>query len=163
MLNVTSRLAISIRNIPDGVNWADSTPQGRRGNLTVDDILPSEQDAGILRKRAARYLTDFLVSEFCGLKDLRQYVSPLHPSSPVTKMTVVPMKILFNSETYAAENVAILRELVKDADLQGRDEVHRFVLYVYFQFSVLGKCKISRSMHIGGADILMAQPLSIRI
>lgn len=119
MLNVTSRLAISMRNIPDGVNWADCTPQGRRGNLTVDDILPSEQDAGILRKRAARYLMDFLVSEFCGLKDLRQYVSPLHPSGPVTKTTVVPMKILSNDEKYAAENVAILRELVKDADFRG--------------------------------------------
>ncbi len=124
MLNVTSRLAISIRNVPDTVNWADTTPHGSRKNLRVGDILPNDDDAAILKGRALSYLMHFLVTEFRALKKLRHLVSPMHPSGPVSKSTVVPMKILFRDEKYAAENVAILRELMKDAILVGNDEVY---------------------------------------
>ncbi len=66
---------------------------------------------------------DFLVTEFSDLRELRPLICPMHPSGPVNKTTVVPMKILFKDEKFAAENVAILKELVKDASLEGNNEV----------------------------------------
>lgn len=42
MLNVTTRLAVSIRNIPPwDFDWIDTTPQKHWRDLTVDDLLPS--------------------------------------------------------------------------------------------------------------------------
>ncbi len=123
MLNLTSRLAIEMRNIPGGVNCSDSKPQGSRKLLTAADILPHVDDAAVLRKRALLYLQHFLVTDFIALRKLRPLVPTIHPSGPVRKSVVVPMKILFRDEKYAAENVAIMMDLVKDANLQGSDEV----------------------------------------
>ncbi len=66
----------------------------------------------------------FLVTQFRALKKLRPLVSPMHSSDPVSRSTVVPMKMLFKYEKHATENVAILRELMKDANLLGNDEVY---------------------------------------
>ena len=123
MLNLTSRLAIEIRNIPDEVDWLDQTPQGSRSQLTAADILPGIEDASVLHKRALVFLQQFLVSEFDDLQNLRLFAPPAHKSTPVRKTEVVPMRILFKDEKYVAENVAILGDLVKDACLTGSDEV----------------------------------------
>ncbi len=123
MLNVTTRLAISIQRIPSVVNWSDYSPQGSRSDLTAADILPSCSDAAVVKERALSYLKNFLVDEFRDLKELRPFVHPMQSLAPVSKATVVPMKLLFKDEKYAAENVAILEQLVKDAKLVGNNEV----------------------------------------
>ncbi len=123
MWNLTTRLAVAIKNVPADVDWSNNTPQGSRKLLTAEDILPDATDAMIFRKRALLYLQHFLVSEFDHLGKLRPFLPEMHPSTPVNKSQVVPMKILFRDEKYAAENVAILMELVQDAKLTGNDEV----------------------------------------
>ena len=117
MLNVTSRLANEIRDIPDGVDWSDCTPQGSRSNLTAADILPGIEEAKILLERALAFIQQFLVSEFTDLLELQSVAPDMHPSGPVRKTDVVPMRILFRDEKYVAENVAILLDIAKDANL----------------------------------------------
>ena len=123
MLNVTSRLAIEMRHVPEDVDWADSSPQSSRTHLTASDILPDVDDTSVLRKRALLYLQHFIVTEFSALSELHQVLPALHPCGVATKTDVVPMKILFRDEKYAAENVEILHDLVKDALLTGADQV----------------------------------------
>ncbi len=123
ILNVTTRLAIGMQRIPDGVDWSDCTPQGHRRDLTAADILPSRDGSAVLKDRALSFLMNFLVYEFRDLKELRPIVHPMQPPYPVTKTAVVPMKVTFTDEKCAADNVAILWQLVKDAKLMGNDEV----------------------------------------
>ncbi len=111
MLNVTTRLAIGMQRIPDRVDWSDCTLQGSRRDLTAADILPSRDDAVVLKERALSFLMNFLVDEFRDLKELRPLVHPMQPPHPVTKQAVVPMKVMFKDEKYAADNVAILGQL----------------------------------------------------
>ena len=57
MLNLTSRLAVKIKNLPAfEFDWADTTPQRLRTSLNVDDFLPSEADATVLHQRAVHYM-----------------------------------------------------------------------------------------------------------
>ena len=124
MLNVTSRLAIEIRDVPNEVDWFDQCPQDSRSKLTAADILPGIDDALAIQQRALVFLQIFLTSEFDDLHDLQSFVPPAHSSSPVEKNPeIVPMKILFRDEKYVAENVAILGDLVKDAHLNQSDQV----------------------------------------
>ena len=123
MLNLTSRLAISVRDIPDGADWSDRSPQASRSDLTSTDILPDVEDALALQKRALLFLQQFLVSNFDDLHELQSLTPATHSSGTVEKTEVVPMHILFRDEKYVAENVAILGELIKDAKLTGSDQV----------------------------------------
>ena len=62
MLNVTSRLAIRTRYLPNyEFDWSDTMPQRSRDSLTIDDFLPSEEDAKIVKDRATQYVMGFLV------------------------------------------------------------------------------------------------------
>ena len=124
MLNLTSRLAIEIRDIPNGVDWSDQSPQGRRSQLTAADILPGIEDALALQKRALVFLQQFLVSEFDDLHELQSLTPVAHSSDTVKKSEVVPMRILFRDEKYVAENVAILGDLIRDANLTGSHQVY---------------------------------------
>ena len=118
MLNLMSRLAIEIRNIPDGVDWLDETPQGSRSQLTLLTFYLGLM-MHVLQKRVLVFLQQFLVSEFDDLHDLQPFAPPAHHMAPVQKTEVVPMRILFKDERYVAENIAILGDLVKDACLTG--------------------------------------------
>ncbi len=117
MLNITSRIAVRIKNLPDWpFEWSDTTPQRSIESLTPSDFLPSEDDAKELKTRAVRYMVRFLVKEFSSLADLRGFIPeethhPKHPSE------VVPMKVLFKDEKYTAETIDILAQLAVDADL----------------------------------------------
>ncbi len=73
MLKLTSRLAISIRQISGDVDWADTTLQGSRKNLGVGDSLPSEDNAAILKGWALSYLMHFLITEFHALKSFNTW------------------------------------------------------------------------------------------
>ncbi len=82
MWNLTTRLAVAIKNVSADVDWSNNTPQGSRTLLTAEDILPDATDAMILRKRALLYLQHFLVSEFDHLGKRRPFLLEMHPSSP---------------------------------------------------------------------------------
>ena len=59
MMNVTSRLAIKVRHLPDfEFNWSDCSPQRSREDIVIDDLLPSVKDSKILHLQAL----DFTVS-----------------------------------------------------------------------------------------------------
>ncbi len=65
MLNLTARLAVSIRYLPDwDVDWLDSQPQRSRQSLTISHFLPTEEDVQELQARAVQYMMKFLVAEF---------------------------------------------------------------------------------------------------
>ena len=57
MMNVTTRLAVRIRFLPDyPFNWSDTSPQKSRQSLTVEDYLPSASESQQLEERATRYM-----------------------------------------------------------------------------------------------------------
>ena len=71
MLNTTTRLAVSIRNLPPWeFSWDDTTPQKSRHELTVEDILPGPDDGAQFFDRAVAYTMEILVETFPSLKDL---------------------------------------------------------------------------------------------
>ena len=95
MVNMTSRLAIKIKNVPPGtVNWSDKSPQGSRSSLKAEDIVPNEEDGEVMSKRSCVYIMRFLVGTFKALKHLENLVPKQHTPHPVSKSQVVPMKIL---------------------------------------------------------------------
>ena len=76
MLNMTSRLAVDIRFMPNWeVDWMDTTPQRDTATLTISDLLPDENDGLVLQKRANEYIMRFLTTEYQNLS----YLQPLLP------------------------------------------------------------------------------------
>ena len=125
MLNLTSRLAVKIKNLPAfEFDWADTTPQRLRTSLNVDDFLPSEADATVLHQRAVHYMMGFLVETFSNLKHLAEFVPEPESIHPVRKSQVVPMKILYKDEKYKSQTIDILTQLMSDANLSGQHQVH---------------------------------------
>ena len=62
MLNLTSRLAIKLRYLPDWeFDWSDNTPQRSRDSLTLEEFLPDNEDAATFMQRAVDYTMRFLV------------------------------------------------------------------------------------------------------
>lgn len=124
MTNLTSRLAIAIRYLPDfDFSWCDTTPQRTRSSLTLDDFLPSESDCVILKERAVNFMMACLVENFPSLKHLHKLIPPPQSLHPVLPSEVVPMKILFKDEKYKSETIEILSQLLQDAGLSGEQQV----------------------------------------
>ena len=55
---------------------------------------------------------------------LHQFVPERAPIHTPSKSEIVPMEVLFKDEKYVAETVDILSILMKDADLNGENQVH---------------------------------------
>ena len=80
MLNITSRIAIRIRHLPNWkVDWSDTTPQRSRTTLTAVNFLMSEADAAEIHKRAVHYMMRFMVSALSTFSDLKQFVADETP------------------------------------------------------------------------------------
>ena len=125
MLNLTARLAVKIKNLPDfEFDWADTAPQKPRASLNVVDFLPSEADATVFNQRAVHYMMGFLVETFSSLKCLAEFVPEPEVVHPATKSEVVPMKILYKDEKYKSQTIDILAQLIKDAGLSGNHQVY---------------------------------------
>ena len=124
MLNMTARLAVEIKVLPDwDVDWSDTAPQRDPASLRISDILPTNDDGIMLRKKATQHIMQVLVDDFPSLADLKQLLpTPVRVSG--TRSNVVPMKILFQDEKYKSETIDILTRLVKDAELSGKPEVY---------------------------------------
>ena len=115
MLNLTSRLAIEIKNLPNWTfDWSDAQPQRSRQSLTISDFLPTEDDAQQLKERATQYMMQFLVTEFKSLADLKKFVPSQQTPHPTKKSVVVPMKTIFKDEKYKSETIDILTQLMTD-------------------------------------------------
>ena len=124
MLNITSRLAIRLRYLPEWeFDWSDMQPQRSRESLNLSDFLPDERDAAELKTRAIQYVMRFLVQEFSGLHDLAQFAPEQQTLNPAVKSEVVPMKVLFKDEKFTTETIDILTQLVEDGNLQGSCQV----------------------------------------
>ena len=129
MLNITSRIAIRIRYLPDWeFDWSDTTPQLKsRDLLTAPDFLPNESDGAEIHKRAVRYMMRFLVKTFGTFSDLKKFLPEETPLHPVTKSEVIQMKVLFKDEKYISETIEILTDLLKDAKLSGQPQVSKYM------------------------------------
>lgn len=143
MLNITARIAVRLKNLPDwDFDWSDTSPQKSRQSLSVSDILPSEDDAAQLKLMATHYMMKFLVKEFKDLTGLRKYLPDRVSLHPVEKSEVVPMKVLFKDEKYISETIDILTQLMEDAALTGESQVS----------SLLGHFPIKAGIHnVGGS------------
>lgn len=120
MMNITARLAVSIRFLPDfPFDWSDTKPQRTRQSLTIDDFFPSKEESQKLEKRATHYLMEFLVDTFADLAHLRKFIPPIEPIHPVQKSEVIPMKVLFKDEKLKSETIDILSQLMLDANVDG--------------------------------------------
>ena len=128
MLNITARLAVNIRHLPDEqIDWSDDKPQRSMESLTISDFMLSESDAEEMSARATRYMMRFLVSNFSTFSDLKKFVPDEAPLHPVVKTEVIPMKILFRDEKYISDTIEILSKLVEDAKLCGEPQVSTIV------------------------------------
>ena len=128
MLNITARLAVNIRHLPDEqIDWSDDKPQRSMESLTISDFMLSESDAEEMSARATRYIMRFLVSNFSTFSDLKKFVPDEAPLHPVVKTEVIPMKILFRDEKYISDTIEILSKLVEDAKLCGEPQVSTIV------------------------------------
>ena len=139
MLNITSRLAVSLRHFPTwNIDWADTTPQKRQEARSVEDFLPYEADARELKERAVLFMMRFLVKEISSLSDLKDLVTPESPMHPVQKTETIPMCVLFKE--YTSETVDILAQLIIDANLNGQPQV--YVIHVHVHVHASGICRI---------------------
>ena len=83
MLNITSRLAIRLRYLPQWeFDWSDMQPQRSRESLNLSDVLPDERDAAELKTRAIQYVMRFLVQEFSELHNLAQFAPEQQTLNP---------------------------------------------------------------------------------
>ena len=88
MLNLTARLAMKIRYLPNWeFDWSDISPQRSRQSLTLEEFLPNVEDSTSFTERAVQYTMHFLVKELHDLKPFLPEVTPLHP---VVKTEAVP-------------------------------------------------------------------------
>ena len=86
MMNVTSRLAVKVKYLPEGnIDWSDTRPQTSRSKLTIDDLIPNESDGVQLYKRAVEYVMRFLVNHFTSLHHLKSHAPVLQTPHPVSK------------------------------------------------------------------------------
>ena len=128
MLNLTARLAVRIQNFPDWeFNWSDLKPQRSRSTLTGNNFLPSAEGGLKLKEFAVSYMMEILANEFSVLSDLKQFIPTRTSPHPSTVSEIVPMQILFRDEKYKSENIEILSQLIKDANLQGDKQVQVYV------------------------------------
>ena len=136
MLNLTSRLAIKLRYLPDWeFDWSDNSPQSSRDSLTLKDFLPDEEDAVAFTRQAVEYTMRFLVKEFPSLHTLKNTLPELQPLHAVMKTEAVPQKVLFKDEKYIHETIVILEQLIDDANLQGDPQVQTAEsVYTYKRF-----------------------------
>ena len=67
MLNVTSRLAMKIKHVPEEMSWTDTACQRIRSSLSVSDVLPGTEEGKIFYDRAVLMVMELLVSEFKSL------------------------------------------------------------------------------------------------
>lgn len=124
MVNMTSRLAVKVKNLPPGtVDWSDKKAQGSRSSLRAEDIIPDENDGEVMITRATTYIIRFLVGTFKSLNHLQSLVPKQHSPQPVSKSQVAPMKVLDVDEKYTQGNLEILDQLTRDAQLSGDHQV----------------------------------------
>ena len=123
MMNVTSRLAVRVHNLPQTIDWNDRTPQHTLESLTIDDFMVSKAESDAFKQRAILYTARYLVTEFKSLGDLAKFIPPQSQIHPVIKTEFVPMKVLFKDEKYTSETIEILCTLMKDANLTGKNQV----------------------------------------
>lgn len=100
---------------------------------------PSAEDADALSKAAVHFTMEFLVEEFESLKDLKSFVPPIE-SHPVSKLTAVPMAILFKDEKYKDKTIEIIQQLMEDAKLSGTPQVSCWVGCVLLIAPSVTKC-----------------------
>ena len=126
MNNVTSRLSVRIKHLPEGqVDWSDTKPQRSLNDLTIDDLIPSEDDGHALHHRAVAYVMRILVTFFKSLSSLHNLVNKPHCPHPPSKSEVVPMKILAKDEKYQQENLEILEFFRMEANPSALPQVRR--------------------------------------
>ena len=130
MLNVTSRLAVKVKYLPDGiVDWSDTSPQRSRSTLTINDLVPNEADGEEMYIRAVKYMMRFMATHFRAFSQFKVQVPPLTSPHPVTKSQVAQLKILDKDEKYTNINIDILECFKSDAQFSCNPQVH---VYVYF-------------------------------
>ena len=122
MINVTTRIAVKIKNLPPfEFDWNDTKPQKPRNSLTVDDILPSVADGDHLFKRAVQYVMYFLTLHFSSLKNLK--VATGKPVTHSEKSIIVPMPLLNRDEKFTDESISILRDYMHECNFEGDFQV----------------------------------------
>ena len=131
MMNVTARLAVKIRYLPDfEFDWSDCSPQRSRQDIVIDDLLPSVEDSKILYQRALDLTKEFIVSHFDVLSDLKQFLPSKPVDHPVVKSEVIPMKMLMKDEKYTTESIDILIQIFNDAGFTGDHQVGLIYLII---------------------------------
>ena len=90
-------------------------------------------------ERAVEYTARFLTGEFTTIKHLEKFLTPQCQIFTPVKTEYVPMKVLFKDKKYISETIEILCQLVKDASLNGRNQVRH---------AMIMKAQVSYSAHV---------------
>lgn len=142
MLNLTARIAVEMKNLPDwDVDWTDRAPQRDLQSLTISDLLPNEADGIELKKKATLHIMHVLAEEFPALAHLQALLPSPEQVVKGVRSNVVPMKILFKDEKYKSETIEILSQFAKDAEISGMPAVcihiHILIFHVYLTITIL--------------------------
>ena len=126
MNNVTSRLAVRIKHVPEGqVDWSDTKPQRSMKDLTIDELVPNEDDGLALHDRAIIYVERILVTYFKSLSTLENLVPKPSCPHPPSESEVIPMKVLAKDEKYQQANLEILEVFKAEANPSANPQVRR--------------------------------------
>lgn len=83
MVNMTSRLAVRIKNVlPGSINWSDKSPQGSRSSLKAEDI-PNEEDGEVMSKRAHHEVLGWHLQGFEASRESGTQTTPSSSSEQV--------------------------------------------------------------------------------
>ena len=87
MLNLTSRIAVRVQNLPDWpINWNDTKPQKSHSSPTCSDFLPDDKDTAEFHKRAVQLIMEVLIENFPSLSDMQMHL-PCRESPHAVKKT----------------------------------------------------------------------------
>ena len=74
MLNVTSRLAVKIKHVPENIAWQDTSCQKSRSSLSLSDMLPGPEEGKIFCDHGVLTVMELLVSELKSREGIKQLV-----------------------------------------------------------------------------------------
>eukprot|EP00118_Oscarella_pearsei_P007217 m.34573 g.34573 ORF g.34573 m.34573 type:complete len:252 (+) comp31999_c0_seq2:517-1272(+) len=113
MWNLTTRLVIPIKNMPEDSTQRDNRPQRSRSSLSASDILFDDEDGRSIIDDAVFLVMNFLTERVRCLAHLKGQLICTPPGN-VTKTKVTALEILDVDEAYTDENIEILKRFCTD-------------------------------------------------
>ena len=118
--NFTSRLAVRINKLPPpDIEKKGDAPQGSRGNLHPELLLPNDEDEQLFRENAQHAVMKVLTAHFNCFHHLKSFVPDKRSNYQTGKSEIQPLALLDIDESLIDNNIHILLQFAKDMGLTG--------------------------------------------